>query len=462
MRRATGTEGADDVLARIDPAKRAEALEELGRNAELQERPDDEPGRRRVRAQRASEMTMRATEWLWEEEGAHWLPLGGLALLGGREGVGKSTWAYRIAAKVTQGTLPGSFKGHPRSVVVSATEDAWSQTIVPRLVAAGADLERIWRVDAEVPEGYTTGVTLPTDMADLERLCHAEDVALILLDPLMGVVSGELDTHKDAEVRRALEPLSRLAHDIQLTTLGLIHQNKSTSGDLLTRLMGSRAFSAVARSVLIAAREDPLTRDQVAPTAPEQPVGDTFLFGQAKSNLGARVPFTIRYAIEGARVGHDDELDKDVWSSAIRELGRVEERVDELVVKQESAKVRQDDAPRNQAAKWLREYLREHGPTLKADIVEAALGQGITKPTLERAAAEVRIQSSGRGRPATWSLPTEGTDVTDVTEGTDGGEGTSGEAVTSVPSVPSGPPRARGNLMEPATTSEDGPGRHFA
>lgn len=427
--RAGGKDGLDDVLVGIEAGRRTEAITSLLEGAEtLHGQPaEEEPGRRRVRAQRASSMTMRATEWVWEDDGAHWVPLGGLTLLGGREGTGKSTWAYGIAARLTQGTLPGTFKGTPRSVVVSATEDAWEQTIVPRLVAAGADLERVWRVDAEVPDGYTTGVSLPTDMGDLERLCRAEDVALILLDPLMGAVDRELDTHKDAEVRRALEPISRLAHDAQLAVLGLIHQNKSTSGDLLTRLMGSRAFSAVARAVLVTVEEDPLTRDQLLPALGGlEPAGSnkaTFWFGQSKNNLAAKVPYTLRYQIEPATVGHDPELDRPITSSRIHELGKVEERLDELATRQETAKVRQDDAPRNQAAKWLREFLGD-GPRLKAEVVEAALGQGINPRTLERAAAEVRIQSTGRGGPATWSLPplppvvTGGTVVTVVTGGT--------------------------------------------
>jgi AAA domain len=76
---------------------------------------------RRVRKIRASDMTMRATRWLWQEDDkTRWVPLGGLTLLGGREGVGKTTIAYGMAARTTRGTLPGAFYGTPKSVVIAA------------------------------------------------------------------------------------------------------------------------------------------------------------------------------------------------------------------------------------------------------------------------------------------------------------------------------------------------------
>ena len=213
---------------------------------------------RTVRKIRASDMTMRATRWLWQEgDTTRWVPLGGLTLLGGREGVGKTTIGYGTAGKVTRGTLPGAFYGTPKSVVIAATEDAWEQTVLPRLVAAGADLDRVYRVDAITPDGFPEGLSLPEDVAGLRQICEDDDVALVLLDPLIGTVGKALDSHKDADVRRALEPLSRLAHDTGVALLGLIHVNKTQGNDLLTRLMASRAFSAVARAVLFAAAEDP-------------------------------------------------------------------------------------------------------------------------------------------------------------------------------------------------------------
>lgn len=367
---------------------------------------------RQLKVTRASEITMRAVRWLWEEEveqtavarymcpipPAKWLPLGGLCLLGGREGIGKTTWAYRIAAQATTGTLPGSFLGQPRSVVVAATEDDWARTIVPRLVAAGSDLERVIRVDAE-EDGYISGLTLPADVAALRRLCEHEDVALVLLDPLMGTISGVLDTHKDAEVRRALEPLSRLAHDGQMTVLGLIHVNKSQGSDLLTRLMASRAFSAVARTVLFATKEEP------EPGA-EQPQHETFLFGQAKNNLAAKVPHSVKYHIDGMKVGYDEELGEDIRSSYIVVDGTTDGRIDEIISAQENRAAPRETVS-DRAEKWLREYLAGKGAVPSETVKEDGADAGFNARTLQRLLVDVGVLVTplpGTNNKTAWTL----------------------------------------------------------
>ena len=88
-------------------------------------------------------ITLRPVRWLWTER----LPVGAFALVGGREGVGKSILVYTLAADITQGTLPGVFHGTPKAVIVAATEDSWEHTIAPRLLAAGADLAKVYRAD---------------------------------------------------------------------------------------------------------------------------------------------------------------------------------------------------------------------------------------------------------------------------------------------------------------------------
>lgn len=89
---------------------------------------------RRLTLTRASGITMRRVRWLWLNK----IPLGELSLLGGREGIGKSTVAYQLLADTTRGRLKGEFYGIPRPVIVVATEDSWEHTISPRLVAAEA------------------------------------------------------------------------------------------------------------------------------------------------------------------------------------------------------------------------------------------------------------------------------------------------------------------------------------
>src|ERR1019366_6884773 len=91
---------------------------------------------RRVELTPASSIKMKPVHWLWRDR----IPVGELALLAGREGIGKSTIGYMMAAWITTGTMKGKHYGEPRGVLVAATEDSWEHTIGPRLTVAGADM----------------------------------------------------------------------------------------------------------------------------------------------------------------------------------------------------------------------------------------------------------------------------------------------------------------------------------
>ena len=225
-------------------------------------------GPRTVTLTPASSIQIRPVHWLWKDRVA----LGTFNLLGGREGIGKSICSYTISAMVTRGELPGDRFGTPKSVLVAVTEDSWEHTIVPRLMAAGANLDRVFRVDVVTGEGVETALSLPRDLKQLEAQILEADAGLIVLDPLLSRLDAALDSHKDAEVRMALEPLVALANKTNTCVIGLIHVNKSSSSDALSALMGSRAFVAVARAVLfvMADPDDESKR----------------LLGQPKNNLG--------------------------------------------------------------------------------------------------------------------------------------------------------------------------------
>jgi hypothetical protein len=90
---------------------------------------------------------------------------------------------------------------------------------------------------------------LPRDLTDVEQASRDTNAALILLDPLMSRLDERLDTYRDGDVRRALEPLAAVADRTGMAVLGIIHHNKSGSTDPLQLVMASRAFTAVARAV---------------------------------------------------------------------------------------------------------------------------------------------------------------------------------------------------------------------
>lgn len=168
-------------------------------------------GTRRLVVTRGSEMTMRRVEWAWQTESGGRFPAGELAIVAGPGGRGKSTYVNRHAAMVTRGEVPGKDFGQPRSVIVSATEESWETTTLPKLAAAGADLDRVLKVETlvhvkEAGRSVSVGLNLAVDIGKLEDLMKAEDVGLLVLDPIISRL-GKLDTHKDAEARVALDPL---------------------------------------------------------------------------------------------------------------------------------------------------------------------------------------------------------------------------------------------------------------
>jgi hypothetical protein len=339
-----------------------------------------------LRVTRASEIQPRPTFWLWEQR----IPLGQLVLLAGREGIGKSTCAYQLGADLTRGALPGSYRGSPRSIVVAATEDSWAHTIVPRLMAAGADRSRVLRVDVERIDGESLSLSLPRDVPALAALCQQEDVALILLDPLISRLSERLDTNKDAEVRQALEPLTRMAEGCRASVLGLIHENKSGGGDPLNSVMGSRAFTAVARAVLYVVRD---------------PADDAIrLLGTPKNNLGRTDLPTLRFTIEGAKVADTDE--GPVWSSRIVWAGEDSRSIAEVL--DDSRQTEDARSGTAEATDWLHDYLTINGgEAASKDAKEAGKKAGHPEHQVKRAATRLKVVTRNTGFPRTtvWSLP---------------------------------------------------------
>jgi hypothetical protein len=354
-------------------------------------------GHRSVKLTFANTITPRPVHWLWQER----LALGSFGLLAGREGIGKTTVAYTLVADITRGRLEGVYNGKPHTVIVAATEDSWEHTIVPRLMAADADLARVGRVDVTSSDGITTMLTLPRDNTALEQIVQQEQAALILLDPLISRLDSKLDTHKDADVRRALEPLAQLADQTNAVVLGIIHVNKGSSHDPLNMVMGSRAFTAVARSVLFVAEnpEDESTR----------------VLGQAKNNLGRADLPTLTFEIENALVATTSE--GEIYSGRVVWTGETTSSIRDVV---EVASMSSENRTASKdAADWLLEYLQQHrgvadSQTIKTEGKKA----GHSESSLKHARKKLRVGSESVGFPRRtwWTLPGVEVDLAAMSE----------------------------------------------
>ena len=198
-----------------------------------------------------ADLTPEPVQWLWSD----WLALGKFHLLAGAPGQGKTTIAMGLAATVTiGGRWPDGTSCEAGQVLIWSGEDDYTDTLLPRLIAAGADRSRVHFVN-----GMRTGRGIrPFDPSiDTRTLKEAIEqigsVRMIVIDPVSTAVAG--DSHKNTEVRRGLQPLVDLATQINAALLGITHLSKGGQGsDPAQRVIGSIAFTAVARVVLVAAR----------------------------------------------------------------------------------------------------------------------------------------------------------------------------------------------------------------
>lgn len=324
--------------------------------------------------------------WLWDTR----IALGTLCLVGGRENIGKSLLTYTLASQLTRGTLPGVYLGLPKSVIIAAAEDSWEHTIVPRLMAAGADLRFVFRIDVIAANGSESMLQLPVDILELQRVISESGAALVMLDPLLSRVAADLDTHKDSDVRIALEPVVRLADITGAAVIGLIHVNKSTSTDPLTMLMGSRAFAAVARSVLFVL------------TDPDDSAKR--MMGQAKNNLGRGDLPTLSFHIQTVKVA--DSPEGDITTAKVEWLGDSSRTLADAIIA--SSGNGHEQTAVAEAAEWLSDYLSAAGgPIESVKVKRAAQQAGHSVMSTQRARIKLGTVVSSVGFPKRtfWTLP---------------------------------------------------------
>ncbi|PRW61677.1 AAA family ATPase [Actinopolyspora mortivallis] len=320
---------------------------------------------RRLRLTKASQVQIRPTYWTWEGR----IPHGAITLGPGREGIGKSLFCSWLAAQVTLGTLEGLHQGQPKGVIYAATEDSWEATIAPRLIAAGADTDRVYRVEVTSPAGNSLPLTLPRDCAELATEITEADVSLLILDPLISAVDSRVNVNQE-ELRTALEPLSALADSTGCAVFGLAHFNKGTGTDVLSRVTGSRAFSAVARAAVAFAR-DPDAED------------GSCVMSQVKNNLGSLALPSLRYIVEPVTL---DTLDGPAQWGRLRFLGETDTHV-ETILAEPTGKDTHNGSGRTHALDtWLVDYLTERGGSASStEITTDAEKAGYSQPQLKRA-----------------------------------------------------------------------------
>jgi putative DNA primase/helicase len=341
------------------------------------------------------------SKWLWEG----YLPAGHLVTFDGDPATGKSILATaEIPARITTGAPmphePSDERHEPAAVILLSAEDDLASTVVPRLLAAGADRSKVYalnRVRRRDSEGrpYLDDFQLPGDVPTLGAYILRVKARLVVFDVLSAYLN--VNTWKDGDVRRALSPLADLAHDTGCTIMGVRHLSKGSSGGpAVYRGGGSIAIGGASRVVLMAAHD---------PTDDE---GERRVLAVVKNNLG-RQATSLCYEV----------INDPMWHAGrIRWGGISNLRADDLAFRPRGAGGRPGQAL-DDAKDWLEGALLA-GPMKYADVKRGAAREGISATTLDRAAQalDVTRKRAGQGKDhgSMWMLP-----------GTDIGGGLSGE-----------------------------------
>jgi hypothetical protein len=342
----------------------------------------DIPQRLSVRLVPAATVAAQPTKWAWRDR----IPLGGVCLMVGQEGSGKTTILTYLFARASRGQLEGDLQGMPVASVYATAEDSWARTLRPRLETAGADLDRVHFVEID---GLASGLSIPGDLNALAAEMRRTGALLLALDPFGAHLLGTIDTHRDASVRQALAPLAACMDELGAAAVGVMHWSKAPSTVALDRVNGSRGFTAAARAVL-AVGDDPA-----------DPGAHVLVV--AKSNLGRLDVPALRYRIEGRTVpGLQHE---PIDTSGVVWLGEAPG-----ITARDLFPAPVDDGERSDreaVAEVIREVLAD-GPRPRGDVVKAIQVAGLTAgdKTIQRAcrALGVERKRTGFGSGASFML----------------------------------------------------------
>lgn len=357
-----------------------EIMRDVLANAERIRKPD--PVRDGVILVNGADLQPQPVRWLWRD----WLALGKLHILAGAPGQGKTTIALAFAATVTSGgRWPDGSRCEPGNVLVWSGEDDPADTLKPRLLAAGADEKRVYFISGSRVNGEVEAFDPARDMAALQAQAERiGNVRLIIVDPVVSAVTG--DSHKNTETRRALQPLVDLAASIGAALVGITHFSKGGQGsDPTQRVVGSVAFTAVARVVLVAAK------------VKSEEGEDRRILARSKSNIGPDEG-GFEYRLEQSEPLPGIHASYVAWGASVEGTAREllsdpNEQADEYA----SAK--------DEAADFLRQVLGDDVVPMKSVEAEAKEA-GIAWRTVRRAADALGVRSrKGEGGKWYWNLP---------------------------------------------------------
>jgi hypothetical protein len=378
-----------------------DAIEDDAENAQpgANQHSDNADGRQQTSGQtgiglisvRASDVDAEALSWLWMNRFA----LGKLGIIAGLPDEGKGLLTAFIAACCTNPGLAwpcGEGKAPQGNVILFTAEDDLADTVVPRLVAAGAKLNHVHiiRLVLDTDKHGKPRRRMFSLARDLEmlraKIAEIGDVVLIIIDPISAYLGiGEIDSFRDTDVRAVLAPLQDLAGELHTAVIAIMHFNKKVDMlNMLLRVCNSIAFTAAARHAFGVVYDADNHRR---------------LLVRGKNNLAKRDDRALAFRVDAYEVGHDKRSGKPIEAPfLIWEAEYVDITATEAL-----QAVNENKAPgaRGIAKRFLQSMLR-NGPVAVTEIKKAAGAEGIAIKTLTRAKQELGIVAKRDGSDGEW------------------------------------------------------------
>lgn len=308
--------------------------------------------------------------WLVKDQ----IPLDVITILAGMAGIAKSTILAWYIAGLTHGTLPGDFYGKPVPVAIIAGEDDISRMLVPRLIAAGVDLDLVTALSGVqvTDEGgdWITSPNLADDLASIKQALIDTGAKLLIIDPIISLMRG--DSHRLEDVRRNLDPLASMAAELDVAIVCVAHFNKG-GGQASDKVSGSHAFRDIARSMMLLAVDEET---------------DNRILSVEKSNYSAVKP-SVAFRV--------DSVDVPIRNGDVTTVGRAVMLGDSSLTVQDI--LNRDVSALGERSADLVDYVNRAPEGVRAEDVATALDIPINQARtyLSRAASSGRINRAERG-----------------------------------------------------------------